>query len=118
MDFRATWKREKWWTEVDSCEIKVFWLHLLVAFRLFGAFWLLCQLYGFHGDGEFYVPLGILCTPKSNAELGSYRAFKHVFDNHDNGCQGNRTKVVFMLFGSKGLPSCKILLRSVRKHQR
>ena len=73
-DFLATWKCDKRWTEVDSCEIKVFWVHLLVAFRLFGAFCLLWQLYGFHCDGEFDVPFYIFCTPKPNAKLGSYRA--------------------------------------------
>ena len=97
-------------------EIRSFLLskHFLVAMVTNWSPW---QHIGFHNNTY---PLFILPwppIPTSISKIGQYRALKRFFHHHSNCCQGNLTRVVFLSLGSKGTPSCKILMRSAGKHQ-
>ena len=66
-------------------------------------------------------PLSILSRsliPTCITKIGQYGALKWYFHDHSNRCQDNWTWVVFLSFGSKGPPSCKISMTFDSKHQR
>ena len=56
--------------------------------------------------------------PTSISNISQYRALKSFFHHHSNHCHGSLTRVFFLLSGTKSPPSCKISMRSDRKHQR